>query len=186
MDNISFTSKLIPTKTSDFNKFTSSLNRNCFVDYPWTLSTSRISKDVFTHRICDCTSCLITDGDKALLMHLIPSNERNHHFNSVLEYLRNNIDLKNKHLQAVLLGSKNTKPSQDLWNKFINLLDYLKIPTTILKEGKSPTHIAYRTCTDEVLISNEHIDKLLKKGINNRDALVNGFKNVYISPFDEV
>lgn len=186
MTNISFTSKIIPMKSSDFNKITSSFNPNCFVDYPWTLSTSRIAKDVFTYRICDCSSCLITDGDKALLMHLIPSNESNHHFNRILEYLRNNIDLKNKHLQALLLGSKNTKSSQDIWNKFVNLLDYLKIPTTYLKNGKSPTHLAYKTCTDEILISNEHIDRMLKKGGTAKNSLINGFEYVKISDFDEI
>lgn len=185
MTEISFTSKLVPLKQSDFHNITSAFSRDCFVDYPWTISSSKIGKDVFTHRICDCSAFLITDGQKAILKHLCPSNESNHHFTNVLDFLRNNIDLKDVNLQAVLVGSKNTKPSQDIWNKFIDLLDYLKIPATILKDGKSPTHLAYRTCRDEVLISNEHIEKLLKQGVNNRDAIFNGFHEVKISPFDE-
>lgn len=186
MAEISFTSKIIPLNPSDFNKATSAFCRDNFVDYPWTISCSRIGKDVFTHRICDCTSCLLTNGDKALLMHLLPSNKNNHYFNNVLEFLRNNIDLKDKNLQAVLIGSKNTKQSQDIWKKFIDLLNYLKIPTTILKDGKSPTHLAYRTSTDEILISNEQIGKTLKREIDKKDALINGFHEVKISPFDEV
>lgn len=186
MTEISFTSKIVPLKQSDFNKLTSSFNRNNFVDFPWDIGTSRIAKDVFTHKVCDCSACLITNGDKALLMHLNPANEYNHHFSSVLNFLRNNIDLKDKNLQAVLLGSKQTKKSQDIWNKFVDLLQYLEIPTTLLKDGKSPTHLAYRTCTDEILISNEHIDKMLKKGTTAKDSLINGFRDVRIASCDEI
>ena len=186
MNEISFTSKIVPVKQSDFNKITSSFSRDNFVDFPWTISSSRISQDVFTQRICDCSSCLITNGEKALLMHLLPSNENNHIFANVLQFLRNNVDLKDNNLQAVLVGSKNTKSSLDIWNKFVDLLDYLKIPTTVLKNGKSPTHLAYRTSTDEVLISNEHIDKFLKKGGTPKNSLINSFENVKISEFDEV
>ncbi len=186
MTEIYFTSRLVPVPPSNFNKITSSFSRDKFVDFPWSISSSRIGKDVFTQRICDCTSCLITNGDKALLMHLLPSNSNNHCFSNVLEFLRNNIDLKDNNLQAVLVGSKNTKSSQDIWNKFVDLLDYLKIPTTFLKNGKCPTHVAYRTSTDEVLISNERIGKLLERGVNNREALVNGFQEVKISALDEI
>ena len=119
-------------------------------------------------------------------MHLSPANEYNHHFSSVLNFLRNNIDLKDKNLQAVLLGSKQTKKSQDIWNKFVDLLQYLEIPTTLLKDGKSPTHLAYRTCTDEILISNEHIDKMLKKGTAAKESLINGFRDVRIASCDEI
>ncbi len=186
MTEISFTSKIVPLKQSDFNKLTSSFNRDNFVDFPWDIGTSRIAKDVFTHRVCDCSACLVTNGDKALLMHLSPANEYNHHFSSVLNFLRNNIDLKDKNLQAVLLGSKQTKKSQDIWNKFVDLLQYLEIPTTLLKDGKSPTHLAYRTCTDEILISNEHIDKMLKKGTAAKESLINGFRDVRIASCDEI
>ena len=186
MTEISFTSKIVPLAPADFNKITSSFCRDNFVDYPWNISTSRIAKDVFTNRVCDCSACLITNGDKALLMHLMPATESNHAFSNVLNYLRNNIDLKDKNLQAVLVGSKPTKQSLDIWNKFVDLLDYLKIPTTFLKDGKSPTHLAYKTSTDEVLISNEHIAKSLKKGINEREAIVNGFKEINISHCDEI
>jgi len=186
MAEISFTSKIVPMYWQDFNKLTSSFNRDNLVNYPWTISSSRIAKDVFTQRVCDCTSCLITDGEKALLMHLIPLNENNHHFDKVLEFLRNNMDLNNKNLQAVLVGSKNTKSSLDIWNKFIDLLDYLKIPTTMLKNGKYPTHLAYRTSTDEVLVSNQEIGDALLQGKPAKEALEDGFEFVKMSPFDEI
>ncbi len=186
MTDISFTSKIVPMYWQDFNKITSSFSRDNLVDYPWAISSSRIGKDVFTQRVCDCTSCLITNGDKAVLMHLIPLNKDNHIFSNVLNFLRNNIDLKDKNLQAVLVGSKNSKQSQDIWNKFVDLLDYLKIPTTFLKDGKSPTHLAYRTCTDEVLVSNLQISDAVLEKKNTLDALNDGFREVKISPFDEL
>lgn len=119
-------------------------------------------------------------------MHLIPLNKDNHIFSNVLNFLRNNIDLKNKNLQAVLVGSKNSKQSQDIWNKFVDLLDYLKIPTTILKNGQSPTHLAYRTSTDEVLVSNLQISDAVLYGKSAKQALDDGFEFVKISEFDEV
>ena len=186
MQEISFTSKIVPTSWTNFNKITSSFSRDNLVDYPWAISSSRVGKNVFTQRVCDCTSCLITNGDKAVLMHLIPLNKNNHIFSNVLEFLRNNIDLKDKNLQAVLVGSKNTKPSQDIWNKFTELLNYLKIPTTFLKDGKSPTHLAYRTGTDEVLISNLQISDALLYKKEPLEALKDGFHDIKISEFDEI
>ncbi len=186
MTEISFTSKIVPMYWQDFHKLTSSFSRDNFVDYPWAISSSRVAKDVFTQRICDCTSCLITNGDKALLMHLLPANKDNHIFSNVLNFLRNNLDLKDKNLQAVLVGSKNTKPSQDIWNKFVDLLDYLKIPTTILKNGQSPTHLAYRTSTDEVLVSNLQIGDAVLKKESPMQALLDGFESVKIAKCDEI
>lgn len=186
MTEISFTSKIVPMYWQDFNKVTSSFCRDNLVDYPWAVSSSRVAKDVFTYRICDCTSCLITNGNKAVLMHLIPLNKDNHIFSNVLNFLHNNIDLKNKNLQAVLVGSKNSKQSQDIWNKFVDLLDYLKIPTTILKNGQSPTHLAYRTSTDEVLVSNLQISDAVLYGKSGKQALDDGFEFVKISEFDEI
>ena len=168
MTEISFTSKIVPMYWQDFNKITSSFSRDNFVDYPWAISSSRIGKDVFTQRVCDWL------------------NKDNHIFSNVLNFLRNNIDLKDKNLQAVLVGSKNSKQSQDIWNKFVDLLDYLKIPTTFLKDGKSPTHLAYRTCTDEVLVSNLQIGDAVLAKKSPLDALNDGFREVKISPFDEL
>ncbi|MBO6087780.1 hypothetical protein J6P92_05480 [bacterium] len=183
---ISFTSLLTPVTSNEFAKRTASVNRDGVVDYPWSIASSRVAKDVITYRICDCSACLITDGEKALLKHLLPANEDNHNFKKVFKFISDNMDLNNPNLQAVLVGSKPTAPSRDIFNKFLELLNGLHIPTTILKDGKGPTHIAYRTCTDEVLISNPKIDQLLNKKANNRDAIYNGFEYVKISNCDYI
>lgn len=183
---ISFTSKLTPIKCSDFSKFTSSFNRDNFVDFPWTISSTRVTKDVFTNNICDCSACLITDGEKAMLMHLIPTNINNHSFHSILKYIAYNFNVNKRNLQAILIGAQKTKLSKNLNNILTQVLDYLNIPTTVLKFGKAPTHIAYRTCKDEVFITNRAIDKSLKLGKNSFDALQSGFETFKLSEFDNV
>lgn len=186
MDNINFTSQIKPVKFSDYRKFVSTMNRKNFVDYPWTTEESKIGQNVYTEDICDCTSCLITTGKEALLMHLCPSVKENHFFDNVLLFLRNHLDLKADGMQAIVTGSKNTKKSQDIFNKFLELLDYLNIPTTVLKNGKSPVNIAYKTSKDEFVISNLHIDRALKNGKSSKDALKSGFESVKISDKDEL
>ncbi len=186
MVEISFTSKIVPLKQSDFFEITSAFNSKSLVDFPWTIDMTRTGKDVYTKNVCDCSSCLITNESEAILMHLDPMVYDNHIFSKVLIYLRNHINLNDKNLHAFLIGSKNKKNSQDIWNKFVKLLDNLKIQTTILKDGKSPTHIAYRKINDEVLISNFHIEKLLKKGADIKDALSGGFQKIKIAPCDKI
>ena len=95
---ISFKSKLTPLKLSEFSIRTAAFNRQNFVDYPWTISTSRVAADVFTNNICDCTACLITDGSKALLMHLSPERQDNHNFSKVFNFISNNLDLNKNDL----------------------------------------------------------------------------------------
>jgi hypothetical protein len=55
-----------------------------------------------------------------------------------------------------------------------------------LKDGKSPTHLAYRTCTDEVLVSNLQISDAVLAKKSPLDAINDGFREVKISPFDEL
>ncbi len=156
------------------------------VKFPWTIADSVKAKDVYTTGVIDCSSCLITDGSEAVLLHLKPDCEANHAFSNVLAYLRGAIDLKNEYLQAVLLGSKNTKKSQDIYTKFQKLLQQLNIPYSELKNGKTPTSVAYRSETDEVLISNKTIDTMLKKGNSPKNALETGFEKVSIADCDEI
>lgn len=186
MTEITFTSSIKPVRLSDFALLTVSIPKANFVDYPWTVHESTLARDVYTKNICDCTSCLFTNGKEALLMHLSPENSSNHYFDSVLMFLRNKIDLKDENLQAVLIGSKNTKKSQDIYNKFTNLLNNLGIKFSELKNGKGSTHVAYKTFTDEVYVSNPVIDKALKKNMPKSDALNSGFEKVILSDLDEI
>ena len=69
---------------------------------------------------------------------------------------------------------------------FKSVLNNLNIPTSILKTGKSPTHVAYRTCKDEVYISNKQIDRALNSGKTPNEALKAGFDTVKISTADYI
>lgn len=186
MSEITFTSKLVPVRSVDFSVRTSSFSRDNFVDYPWIISSSRVAKDVFTNNVCDCTACLISDGDKALLKHLNPDIEENHVFSNIIKFVSNNFDMNNKNLQAVLIGGSSGKEAKTLFDGFINFLRNFNIPATILYSGKTPTHVAYKTSLDEVWISNKHIDKALSVGKSNMEALLSGFEKVKISHCDEV
>lgn len=186
MEKITFTSRLKPVKISEFGLIKSKIGSKNSVDFPWTVNQTVKSKDVYTTNVIDCSSCLITDGQEAVLMHLTPDTEQNHAFSLVLEKLRNLLDLKDPNLQAVLLGSKNHKKSLDIYNKFKDLLKQLNIPFSELKNGKTPTSIAYQTSSDEVYITNNTIDKLLKKNVNSSDALQASFENLTIAKCDEI
>lgn len=183
---ISFTSGIKPVKLNEFSQFIGKIDSKNAVNYPWTLKESVLAKDVYTTNICDCSACLITDGQQALLMHLCPTIEKNHAFSQVLEFLRNSINLKNPNLQAVLIGSKNNKKSLDIYNKFTELLNKLNIPFSEIKNGKTPTGIAYSSTTDEVLITNSTIDKLIKKGSSSQNTLCEAFEKHSIADVDEI
>jgi hypothetical protein len=186
MSNITFTSKITPISSTNFSKMTSSFSRDNYVGFPWNISTSRVAKDVYTNHICDCNVMLLTNGDKALLMHLMPLNEKQYTYGKIFKAIENNFDIHNDELQAVIVGSQPTKASQYIFDLFTSVLNNLNIPISIFRIGKSPTHVAYRTCKDEVYISNKHIDKALIAGKSELDSLKAGFNVTQISPVDYV
>lgn len=187
MNDISFTSGIRPVLWNDFLKYKSVMSADNFVGHPWLISSSKVAGDVYTTNICDCTSCLITDGKKALMMHLNSYSEHNQDFRNVLKYISNNMNLSDNNLQAVLVGSKSSNAlSAKIFKSFTLLLNHLKIPVTILKNGFDSTSIAYRTCKDEVVVSNFAIEKALNSGQKGIKALESGFQEVKISDLDYV
>lgn len=187
MNNISFTSILTPVTKNEFFKISASIGYDSVVDYPYSVSSSVVKQNVRTNNICDCTACLVTDGEKALLMHLLPSTSANHDTNRVYNYISQNFNLhNNNNLQAVLVGSHMYKASQNIINNFIKFFNKFKIPTTILKTGLSPTDIAYKTSTDKVYITNNEITEALRKGKSKTEALNSGFNYTKISEADEI
>ncbi len=186
MQEISFGSRIVPLDTNEFTKVISKIGRNNSVNYPWTIKESILAKDTYTKNICDCTACLITDGNKSLLLHLCPTIEQNHAISLIIEFLRNTIDLKNKNLQAVLIGSKNTKKSLDIYEKLTQILKRFNIPFSEFKNSKTPTHIAYRTDTDEVYITNNEINKLIKRGNNPQTSIEKAFEKISVSNCDDL
>ncbi len=186
MTEISFTSAIKPTTGKEFFNIIRGIPTKYHAAFPWTINDAVLSKDVYTTNICDCTSCLITDGKEALLMHLTPDTQSNNMFSRVLTFLRDHIDLKNPDLQAILVGSKKQKRSQDIYNKFTELLTNLNIPFSELKNSPAPVNIAYKTSTDEIYVSSSAIDKLLKKGHSAQQSLEHSFEKVKIADCDEI
>ena len=187
MQNVNFTSGIRPVSTKDFSKYIKPINPENFVDYPWTVASSRVAKDVFTNNICNCTGALITTGDKALMMHLNPAIDKNHEFGNILKYIAQNIDLNNKHLQGFLIGSKpKDADSSDIFNKFLNFFRDYKIPTTVIRNGYAPINLAYRGCTDEIIVANKRMDTALDSGKKGLEALRSGFEDVNIAECDYV
>lgn len=186
MENLTFTSKLKPESMHNYQKIISKIGSQNSVDFPWSINQTIKARDVYTTNVIDCSACLITNGQEAVLMHLTPDIEQNHAFSLVLERLRSLFDLKNPHLQAVLIGSKNNKKSNDIYSKFKELLHTLGIPFSELKNGKTPTSIAYSSLKDEVVISNNTIDKMLKKGYSPESTLNLAFEKIRIADCDEI
>ena len=62
MADISFTSYIKPVNSKTFSEVTSNIPKINFADFPWSLEQRVQGKDVFTRNICDCTSCLLTNG----------------------------------------------------------------------------------------------------------------------------
>lgn len=185
MPDISFTSSIKVIPTTEFNKFAIRCGKNA-VNYPWTIKDSIKATNTYTKNIADCSACVISTGEDAVMLHLSPINSNNHAFSLVLEFLRNTIDLKNPNLQAILVGSKNTTKSQDIFNKFKTLLTQLNIPYSELKNSKTPINIGYSSNSDEFIVSNLAIDKCLKKGMSPKEILNNNFENINIAQCDNI
>lgn len=187
MQSVNFTSGIRPVHSKEFSRYTKFINPENFVDYPWTIASSRVAKDVGTSYICDCTGVLVTTGEKALMKHLNPAIKENHSFKKSEKYISDNIDLKHEDVQALVVGSNpKDAESSDIFNKFINFFNNYKIPTTVLKNGLAPTNIAYRTCTDEIIVSNKKIDEAIQSGKTGLDALHSGFEEVKIAECDYI
>lgn len=186
MNNITFTHRIKPDTSAEFNKTLSSFSREGFVDDRWDISCTKVNKKVYTFAISDCTVCLITDGQKAMLMHLSPLKENNHNLNHIFNFIKNIFDLNDKNLQAVLIGSKENKLSQDIFKKLHWILEKFNIPTSILKIGKDPTNIAYSSFNDELLITSKNIAEKLNSGKSHKDTILESFDKVIIADFDEI
>lgn len=185
MTEISFTSRIVPVTTSRFGQIISAIGSSKHADYPWTIATSVIGQDVYTRGIIDCTSCLITDGQEAVLMHLSCDLLRGN-FNAIREFLRSKFWLNRPNLQALVVGSKNYKNSSELFNNFISLMKEAKIPTSILKDSYFPVDIAYKSGTDEIYVSSFGITEDLMDRKLHSDIINSAFEKVEISPLDEI
>ncbi len=157
MNNVSFTSLISPKCSFDFDHFVLPMTDKRYVKYPWTLKESVLDKDVYTKNVLDCTVCVISDGEKALMLHINPNSEDAKDFYKIENYITDKIDLSNPNLQGFLLGGNNNTSSitksYDLFNNFEKFLNKVKIPYTSLKGTKGETAVAYSSVKDEFVIT---------------------------------
>lgn len=192
MDNVSFTSLIKPVSRKDFSKAISSIDRKNSVNYPWTIKDSVKASGAYTTGVCDCTVLGITDGKDVLMMHLCPANVANKEnlFNiEIRRFLSQNIKRNNPDLQAILVGSRDYKDSQTLYEKLAEVVHDYNIPLSELKLSADNCSIdaAYSSKTDEWLIACNKIDKYLREGVKNSTEILKSiFKKVDISELDEI
>lgn len=186
MSEVSFTSAIRPVSSKQFNKFTADIVNNV---NEWRAECAKKGLSAKTDRILDCTALGITDGQNVFLMHIIPEIGSNKHFFAkIIDKIKENIDMSNEYLQALLVGSKNySKESRMGYNNFAHFLKENKIPFSELKGGDNAHKIAYHSKTDEWLVSNPDIDSLIQSGETNPKKLLDiGFDTVRINKLDEL
>lgn len=194
MSTISFKSLIKPVSNAQFAKSVANIPPENFVNYPWTINQTAIGQDTYTTGVQDCTAIAITNGQKSVMLHLCPTHPLNQNTDSIIKNISNiikkhlldNGNNQSEDLQALVLGTRNDSLSQKLYNKTIDFFKQNQIPTTELKFGNSPTKIAYKTATDEFIISNADIDNAINTGMNNESALKKGFAKINISAYDEI
>ena len=178
-NNICFTSRIRYVSPEEFRKFASTVGKNKSVNYPWTVNESVLADAAYTTGVLDCTVCGFTDGQKVLLSHICPTNLRNKDFNSIVDYIKNKIDVTNKNLQGFILGSRNeNQDSIMVFNKFLDFMNRYKIPFSQFKGGNDEYSVAYLSSKDEWLITNSRFPA--KKDLNSL------FESIKISELDEI
>lgn len=189
MDNISFTSLIRPVGKKEFSQLTSAIDRKNFVSYPWTVKESVKAAKAYTTGVCDCTVLGITDGKDVLMMHLCPTQSANKNTFELKRFIEQKMNIKNPDLQAILIGSKETKPSEQLYDTLKDIMINYKIPLSELKIISNGCQIdtAYSSQKDEWIVTCSKIDKFLRSGIKDSfEILKNTFKHVNISDCDEI
>lgn len=137
-----------------------------FVSSPWTVKDSVFADSAKTGCVIDCTVFGLTDGQNVLMMHICPTRSENNNFSKIINFIKSKIDLTNDNLQGFILGSKQKEfyddiRSSELFENFMKFLNQYKIPFSYFKGGNHtiPHEVAYRSVTDEWLVSNEFITK---------------------------
>lgn len=186
MNEISFTSLLVPIRNAQFRTIETLIGEKYHAKYPWNFDTAVVGADVFTKGICDCSGCIVSDGQEAIALHLNPEEELNHSLYFLKRCFRNKFCLNRPDLTAIVIGSKDTQKSNHIFENFISFLKEANIPTTILKESKDPVSIAYKSSSDTFYITSESIDTDLKNNLTNFETLRKNFKQFILSEQDEI
>lgn len=187
MNTLSFKSTFRPVKGEQFTKLVTSCDRKFISLYPWTIKESVSGTKAMTTDVFDCSVFALSDGVKVFLMHLCPTIEENLDFGKIENFILKKNDIKDKNLQAVLIGSQSDfKLSKNLYNFLADFVEKHNIPCSFFKHCKDYFNIHYSSITDEWSITSLGIDADLTDGETDNEKVLNkNFKYVKLSSFDE-
>lgn len=139
------------------------------VRFPWTHKLTVQAKEAMTENIMDCTAGGITNGKDVVLFHLCPDRAENEVFTDIEKTLENMIKNSDGKLQGLLVGSKiYFRKSRKLFDNLEKFMKKYNISCSKFRnKGTSVTNIMYNAKDDEWLLSSNHIDEALKKGISD-------------------
>lgn len=188
MDKVSFRSQIKFVSTTNFNQKVASFGKENFVALPWSLKESVVSDKAYTKGVSVCSVCVLTDGIKALMMHISPSLDNIKKFSEIEDFIKVAFGNKLDKLKGFLIGAMDGGISLDLNNKFKYFLTNNKIPFSHISKGTGlGCDIAYSVKEDELLISNLFIDdgKSSKK-FNSKELVNLYFEECNINELDEM
>ena len=189
--NVSFTSLIKPIGLPQFYSITADLPKRSYVPYPWTLNESALSSDVFTKSVMDCSVYIISDGQKAKMLHICPGCSDAKNFERIEKSIEKDFDLNSDDIEAFVVGGKSPSlvggDSYELFDKFVKFSEKHNIPTTILKGGMGEKFIAYSCPLDTLYIANtQRFYSDCKRSETPLDILKNWFNVVKIHSKDRV
>ena len=188
MDNVSFQSRIRFVSNTSFDKKVYAFGKENFVDLPWTLKESVVSDKVYTKAVSACSACIITDGIKALMMHICPKTEHIKDFFKIESFVKETFSNKLDKLKAFLIGSMDYEMSLDLNNKFKDFLTKNKIPFTHISKGSAlGSDVAYSVRDDELTLSNFLVsDEDIDSNFKSKELIDCFFKECKINALDEI
>ncbi len=186
--SVSFTSTLRPTSLVEFAREVAVIpSKNNITN--WTAKQVVKDKDAFTRGVIDCTVCGITDGKAVVLTHICPTKSENADFLSIEEAITEKIDMESPDLQGILFGSDALfNDSKKLFNKFQKFMQKNKISYSMFRghnDISTNTSVAYKTCKDEWIFTNDFIDANINKKSAKKTILAKAFDEIRISDKDE-
>lgn len=114
--------------------------------------------------------------------------KENKNFRTIVDFIKQKIDLTSENLQGFLLGSKNNPASPDSTSIFENFARFFKehhIPFSQFKGGEGTYDVAYSSIKDEWIISDK-MTVVKQNSFDHVSILKRLFDKVEISELDEV
>lgn len=188
--DVSFSSRIKLVHADRFAKEITDIKHS--INFPWTAGEIIKADSAFTKGIMECTAGGIVNGKNVVMFH-ISTADINNKFMIIENVIKDKLNIKNRasNLQGFLLGSH--RESRDYYSarnfkRLEEFMQKLKIPYSKFQghtELCNNSDIAYKSKTDEWLISNKTFSKIIDKAPSSlRRLLPECFDTINISPKD--